>query len=54
MLLKTSLSVAAGECEGKNPAWRVKDRTEICDLRLFSELTYERKKEDTAVAGGER
>ena len=53
-MLKTSLSVAADECKAKKPAWRVKDGTEMCDLRLFSKLRDERKKEDTTVAGGAR
>lgn len=46
------LSVGADECKGKKPAWRVKDGTEMCDLRLFSDLKDERRKEDVTVAGG--
>lgn len=46
--------MAEDEHKGKKPAWRVKDGTEMCDLRLFGEFRDERKKEDTTVAGEAR
>lgn len=45
--------MTADECKGKKPAWGVKDRTEMCNLRLFSEFRNEKKK-DTTVAEGAR
>lgn len=53
-MLKDLVSVAEDEHKGKKPAWRVKDGTEMCDLRLFGEFRDERKKEDTTVAGEAR